>query len=69
MVILFFWLLVQVLFTKQLEGMVSSSVVMSQTGRGGGITEVLVSVMRGTGTATETDAHLKLYFRENCCYS
>lgn len=32
MVILFFWLLVQVLFTKQLEGMVSNSVVTSQTG-------------------------------------
>lgn len=32
MVILFFWLLVQVLFTKQLEGMVSNSVVMSQVG-------------------------------------
>lgn len=30
MVILFFWLLVQVLFTKQLEGMVSSCVVVSQ---------------------------------------
>lgn len=34
MVVLFFWLLVQVLFTKQLEGMVSISVVMSQTSGG-----------------------------------
>lgn len=36
MVILFFWLLVQVLFTKQLEGKASNSVFMSQTEGGGG---------------------------------
>lgn len=30
MVLLFFWLLVQVLFTKQLEGMLNHSVAVSQ---------------------------------------
>lgn len=44
MVILFFWLLVQVLFTKQLEGRASNSVFMSQTG-GGGIIKMTVSVV------------------------
>lgn len=40
MVLLFFWLLVQVLFTKQLEGMVCNSVFMFQTG----------GMLRSTGT-------------------